>query len=505
MPLRPPALSPDQRLVLHSGTGFALGFGWLWFAALQGLWLPRFLWGSVWSGGGTTFFCAALTAGALAVGLGTGLLRGRTAEPERDFRLARPHAVHAASLILAALGLFVPWPEHGWGLFLPPVFLALAALLQGLFWLAALLCLPGRNAAAALAVGAITAAVLAALGALTASFAPQGTLSLLLCLSLAAASRQAVLLGRILRMPPPEARRPRGRPKLTGENETETLENSRENTRPWAGGPLFAGPVFFLLGLGKAGLAVVSVSPPAWGTALLTAFGAALAAYLAEYPAATPARDDSAAPPHAPRHEAGVNGFRLSPRVLLCAAFSLQGAFLLLIPAFFPIPLWFCEGLICAALFVSLAQTPPSKALSRAGVVLALALLAGNLGEGAATLLAAYFTGETPARLAGTAALAGALALACWEWRGIAARKEQARQAAPEETEPAPELESPLTQLTERERDIAELVRQGLSNKEIANKLAVQEATVRFHLRNIYQKTGLTERGQLASPRDTDG
>lgn len=502
---RLPALTPEDRLALHSGAGFALGFGWLWFAALQGLWLPRFLWGTIWSGGGATLFCAVLMAGALATGLGTGLLLNRNPEAERDFRLTRPHAAHIASLTLGALGLFVPWPEHGWGLFIPSTCLALAALLQGLFWLAALLCLPGRGAAVALSASALMAAVLAVLGEGAARFAPQGTLSLLLCLALAAAWLQAALLARVLRMPPPEAKRPRGRPRLTGESETETPENSRESAPAWAGILLLTASAFFLLGLGKAGLVKASLAPPAWSTALVTAFGAALAAYLLAYPATPSGRDVSATPFHAPPCKAGVNGFRLSPTALLCAAFFLQGVFLLLAPVFFSIPFWLCEGLICAALFVSLAQTPPAKALSRAGAVLAVALLAGNLGEGAATLLEVYFTGETPARLAGTTVLAAALALACREWRGIAARKEQARQAAPAEAEPVLEPESSQAQLTERERDIVELVRQGLSNKEIATELAVQEATVRFHLRNIYQKTGLSDREQLAALRDTDG
>lgn len=43
--------------------------------------------------------------------------------------------------------------------------------------------------------------------------------------------------------------------------------------------------------------------------------------------------------------------------------------------------------------------------------------------------------------------------------------------------------------LTHREREIAELVAEGISNKEIATRLAVTEATVKAHLHNIFSKT----------------
>jgi len=45
-----------------------------------------------------------------------------------------------------------------------------------------------------------------------------------------------------------------------------------------------------------------------------------------------------------------------------------------------------------------------------------------------------------------------------------------------------------VEQLTEREREVLELVVHGLSNKEIADRLTVTLAAVRFHLKHIYQK-----------------
>ena len=61
---------------------------------------------------------------------------------------------------------------------------------------------------------------------------------------------------------------------------------------------------------------------------------------------------------------------------------------------------------------------------------------------------------------------------------------------------------------TAREKEILNLLRQGLSNREIAENLDIQEVTVRFHLRNLYQKTGFSTRSELAalalSASDTD-
>jgi DNA-binding CsgD family transcriptional regulator len=41
--------------------------------------------------------------------------------------------------------------------------------------------------------------------------------------------------------------------------------------------------------------------------------------------------------------------------------------------------------------------------------------------------------------------------------------------------------------LSHREAEVVELVAQGLSNKEVADKLFVTEKTIKFHLTNIYK------------------
>ncbi|TQV61393.1 MAG: response regulator transcription factor [Halothiobacillaceae bacterium] len=56
---------------------------------------------------------------------------------------------------------------------------------------------------------------------------------------------------------------------------------------------------------------------------------------------------------------------------------------------------------------------------------------------------------------------------------------------------------SPLNALSEREREIAGLVGDGLCYKSIARRLDISENTVRNHLRNSYRKLGLSDRLQL--------
>ncbi len=51
--------------------------------------------------------------------------------------------------------------------------------------------------------------------------------------------------------------------------------------------------------------------------------------------------------------------------------------------------------------------------------------------------------------------------------------------------------------LSNRESEVAELVTQGLSNKEVASRLFVTEKTVKFHLTNIYKKMNVKSRAQL--------
>jgi DNA-binding NarL/FixJ family response regulator len=56
----------------------------------------------------------------------------------------------------------------------------------------------------------------------------------------------------------------------------------------------------------------------------------------------------------------------------------------------------------------------------------------------------------------------------------------------------------PSTQLTRRERDVAELVAKGLTNREIAEQLYLSERTAQNHVQHILTKLALSNRSQIA-------
>jgi|ERR1700730_12738664 DNA-binding NarL/FixJ family response regulator len=59
-----------------------------------------------------------------------------------------------------------------------------------------------------------------------------------------------------------------------------------------------------------------------------------------------------------------------------------------------------------------------------------------------------------------------------------------------------PSQEQPL--LSKRELEIAQLVSQGLKNKEMAEKMFITEQTVKNHMHNIFDKLGVSDRLELA-------
>ena len=57
-------------------------------------------------------------------------------------------------------------------------------------------------------------------------------------------------------------------------------------------------------------------------------------------------------------------------------------------------------------------------------------------------------------------------------------------------------LPAESTTLTQREQEVLRLLAHGETNRKIAEELCVAEITVRFHLRNIYNKLDVGTRSQ---------
>jgi DNA-binding NarL/FixJ family response regulator len=75
---------------------------------------------------------------------------------------------------------------------------------------------------------------------------------------------------------------------------------------------------------------------------------------------------------------------------------------------------------------------------------------------------------------------------------GLAIGKKVARDSAPT-------IERTADPLGKREREVAELIAEGLSNKEIATRLFLSERTVETHVYNILNKLGFNSRVNIAS------
>ena len=75
-------------------------------------------------------------------------------------------------------------------------------------------------------------------------------------------------------------------------------------------------------------------------------------------------------------------------------------------------------------------------------------------------------------------------------------------QAASGEERPVsePEIDDnlALTQLTKREKQVLNLIGQGLSNSAISQQLGISHDTVKSHVRSILEKLGVTDRTQAA-------
>ncbi|WP_317112095.1 response regulator transcription factor [Chroococcidiopsis sp. SAG 2025] len=65
-------------------------------------------------------------------------------------------------------------------------------------------------------------------------------------------------------------------------------------------------------------------------------------------------------------------------------------------------------------------------------------------------------------------------------------------------SESKPALPEDLNSITPRERDVLRLVRDGSTNREIANQLYIAEGTVKTHITHLLERLNLKNRAQLA-------
>jgi predicted ATPase/DNA-binding CsgD family transcriptional regulator len=90
--------------------------------------------------------------------------------------------------------------------------------------------------------------------------------------------------------------------------------------------------------------------------------------------------------------------------------------------------------------------------------------------------------------------------------RGIPLSVHDAAQLAASDGEPAGgPVRAPIDPLTPREREIAVLLAEGLTNPQIAERLAISSGTVRTHVERILGKLGATSRVQIATWVARDG
>jgi DNA-binding CsgD family transcriptional regulator len=64
---------------------------------------------------------------------------------------------------------------------------------------------------------------------------------------------------------------------------------------------------------------------------------------------------------------------------------------------------------------------------------------------------------------------------------------------------PSMDVVEPLTTLTKREREVAELVADGVANEEIAERLTIAASTLKTHITHIHKKLQVTNRVELAA------
>jgi DNA-binding NarL/FixJ family response regulator len=88
------------------------------------------------------------------------------------------------------------------------------------------------------------------------------------------------------------------------------------------------------------------------------------------------------------------------------------------------------------------------------------------------------------------------------KWLGKLARAmRSSKRIRKNRQDQANQVDSEADRLTNRERDVAALVAQGCTNRQVGKRLGITEVTVRHHLTSIFNKLGMTNRFQLIAWR----
>jgi DNA-binding CsgD family transcriptional regulator len=480
-------LSTARCAAFCTGLGFTLGFGWLWFPSLQRIWLPGFLWGTYWSGGGASLFAATLLAGFFGFGI---LLRARSGEkngrggeapPKRTIRggfFRWPDVIHGASLVCIAAALLPAYPMAGFLPWLPALFMAAAGILQGLFWGGAMLSLSSSQAGEAFVAAALSSVLLGVL----CDAVPVSTLSILLLCAVFAAWLTARGLAALRQIRAEESRRPRGRPPKTKEE----VDRSRDSSL-WA-----ALAAFFAVDVGGGILAPMLADFSPWLAALLTAIGAALGcgAYILgvfshKADEENSQRDYSQSIPF---HEKLLS--------LVVAIFGL--ALFLPLSSGYLLPAGACltEGFICVVAVGLIVQ--PSfvseiqfAALLRSARILGVLLAVSILGDTVVLFLTGFRSALIPERIAGLLAFALAVAILVPHFVRLSREKSVTQNSAGTQGSAFPGL-------TDREIEFLRCLSADMDDKKIAECLNIKEVTVRSYVARLCRKTGNVSRTGLA-------
>ncbi|HJY35996.1 MAG TPA: helix-turn-helix transcriptional regulator [Steroidobacteraceae bacterium] len=81
--------------------------------------------------------------------------------------------------------------------------------------------------------------------------------------------------------------------------------------------------------------------------------------------------------------------------------------------------------------------------------------------------------------------------------RRLGDRRKGERRKGDRRQQPPPSAREISPSFTGREREIVDLLMQGMSNRQIAHTLGIAEATVKKHLHHVYRKFGVRSRALL--------